>query len=119
MVSCVCYHLVRFGHDALRRRRNRTTGLAALLVACFLVAPAQAGTSLILQSTTSTDNSGLYDYLLPHYAAISGIEVKVVAVGTGQDWKMRAIATATLLSRMRASWSWISYPPAMAQSGMI
>ena len=84
MVSCVCYHLVRFGHDALRRRRNRTTGLAALLVACFLVAPAQAGTSLILQSTTSTDNSGLYDYLLPHYAAISGTEVKVVAVGTGQ-----------------------------------
>ena len=84
MVSCVCYHLVRFGHDALTRRRNRTTGLAALLAACFFIVPAQAGTSLILQSTTSTDNSGLYDYLLPHYASISGTEVKVVAVGTGQ-----------------------------------
>ena len=84
MVSCVWYHLVRFGHDALTRRRNRTTGLAALLAACFYIVPAQAGTSLILQSTTSTDNSGLYDYLLPQYAAISGTEVKVVAVGTGQ-----------------------------------
>ena len=94
MVSCVCHHLVRFGQRALKRRRNRTTGLAALLagrfliapffIAPFLIAPAQAGTSLILQSTTSTDNSGLYDYLLPHYAAISGTAVKVVAVGTGQ-----------------------------------
>ena len=45
---------------------------------------AQGGASLVLQSTTSTDNSGLYDYLLPHYAAVSGTEVKVVAVGTGQ-----------------------------------
>ena len=71
-------------------RRNRTISLAALLAACCFivpalhVVPAQAGTSLILQSTTSTDNSGLYDYLLPRYAAISGTEVKVVAVGTGQ-----------------------------------
>ena len=84
MVSCVCHHLVRFGHDARQRRHIRTTGLAALLAACLFAVPAQAGTSVILQSTTSTDNSGLYDYLLPHYAAISGTEVKVVAVGTGQ-----------------------------------
>ena len=39
---------------------------------------------IILQSTTSTQNSGLYDYLLPHFTAKSGIEVRVVAVGTGQ-----------------------------------
>ena len=45
---------------------------------------AQGGASLILQSTTSTDNSGLYEYLLPRYEAVSGTEVKVVAVGTGQ-----------------------------------
>ena len=84
MVSRVCHHLVRFGHDVLKRRHIRMTGLAALIAACLFVVPAQAGPSLILQSTTSTDNSGLYDYLLPHYAAISGTEVKVVAVGTGQ-----------------------------------
>ncbi len=39
---------------------------------------------IILQSTTSTQNSGLYDYLLPHFTEASGIEVRVVAVGTGQ-----------------------------------
>jgi len=84
MVSCVCRHLVRFGKGAVPRRRNRTSIIAAIAAAIFIPMTAQGGTSLILQSTTSTDNSGLYDYLLPHYAAVSGTEVKVVAVGTGQ-----------------------------------
>ncbi|MEM9262228.1 MAG: extracellular solute-binding protein [Pseudomonadota bacterium] len=39
---------------------------------------------IILQSTTSTANSGLYDHLLPRFEAQSGIDVHVVAVGTGQ-----------------------------------
>ena len=69
---------------AVLRRRNRTNIFAVIAAAIFIPMTAQGGTSLILQSTTSTDNSGLYDYLLPHYAALSGTEVKVVAVGTGQ-----------------------------------
>ena len=40
--------------------------------------------SLILQSTTSTANSGLYDHLLPVFEDETGIKVHVVAVGTGQ-----------------------------------
>ena len=40
--------------------------------------------SLLLQSTTSTANSGFYDYLLPMFEDHSGIQVNVVAVGTGQ-----------------------------------
>ncbi len=40
--------------------------------------------SIILQSTTSTANSGLYDHLLPQFTARTGITVHVVAVGTGQ-----------------------------------
>nr|WP_241239900.1 substrate-binding domain-containing protein [Silicimonas algicola] len=40
--------------------------------------------SIIVQSTTSTANSGLYDYLLPIFEGETGIEVNVVAVGTGQ-----------------------------------
>ena len=40
--------------------------------------------SIILQSTTSTQHSGLYDYLLPLIAADTGVTVHVVAVGTGQ-----------------------------------
>ncbi|MGB1881516.1 MAG: substrate-binding domain-containing protein [Gammaproteobacteria bacterium] len=39
---------------------------------------------ILLQSTTSTQNSGLFDFLLPRYSAASGVEVRVVAVGTGQ-----------------------------------
>ena len=40
--------------------------------------------SIIVQSTTSTANSGLYDYLLPRFQRETGIQVNVVAVGTGQ-----------------------------------
>ena len=43
--------------------------------------------SIIVQSTTSTANSGLYDYLLPLFKEDSGITVNVVAVGTGQAIK--------------------------------
>ena len=51
----------------------------------LLILPAQAlATILTLQSTTSTQNSGLYEYLLPLYEAETGDEVRVVAVGTGQ-----------------------------------
>ncbi|MEM9911823.1 MAG: substrate-binding domain-containing protein [Pseudomonadota bacterium] len=39
---------------------------------------------VLLQSTTSTANSGLYDYLLPIFEHQTGIAVRVVAVGTGQ-----------------------------------
>ncbi|MEM7439199.1 MAG: substrate-binding domain-containing protein [Pseudomonadota bacterium] len=39
---------------------------------------------VLVQSTTSTQNSGLYDYLLPLFKADTGFHVAVVAVGTGQ-----------------------------------
>ena len=40
--------------------------------------------SIVLQSTTSTRNSGLYEHLLPLFKASTGITVQVVSVGTGQ-----------------------------------
>ena len=43
-----------------------------------------AETFIILQSTTSTQNSGLFDHILPKFKEKTGIEVRVVAVGTGQ-----------------------------------
>ncbi len=43
--------------------------------------------SIILQSTTSTANSGLYDHILPLFTQKTGITVHVVAVGTGQAIK--------------------------------
>jgi tungstate transport system substrate-binding protein len=42
---------------------------------------------IIVQSTTSTQNSGLLDHILPMFQKKTGIEVRVVAVGTGQALK--------------------------------
>ena len=42
---------------------------------------------IILQSTTSARDSGLYDYILPEFYKENQIEVRVVAVGTGQAIK--------------------------------
>jgi tungstate transport system substrate-binding protein len=61
-------------------------GLRWLLLAClFLAVPALAQEkSIVVASTTSTEDSGLFGYLLPLFKARTGIEVKVVALGTGQ-----------------------------------
>lgn len=56
---------------------------AALILSLATTAPA-ADPFILLQSTTSTQNSGLFDAILPEFTAATGIEVRVVAVGTGQ-----------------------------------
>ena len=43
--------------------------------------------TIIVQSTTSTQNSGLFDFILPQFKSQTGITVNVVAVGTGQALK--------------------------------
>ena len=50
-------------------------------------APLLGADSIIVQSTTSTQNSGLYKHLLPAFKMKTGIQVNVVAVGTGQAIK--------------------------------
>ncbi|MEZ5659766.1 MAG: substrate-binding domain-containing protein [Burkholderiaceae bacterium] len=42
---------------------------------------------IVVQSTTSTQNSGLFEHILPMFRKRTGIEVRVVAVGTGQAIK--------------------------------
>ncbi len=64
----------------------------ALLGALQLVLVTCAGLAedsdfIIVQSTTSTQNSGLFDHILPKFTEKTGIEVRVVAVGTGQALK--------------------------------
>lgn len=54
-----------------------------LLSAIFFSTASMAG-EILVQSTTSTQNSGFYDYILPIFQEETGISVKVVAVGTGQ-----------------------------------
>jgi len=55
----------------------------AVIVVCTLSVVA-ADRFITVASTTSTDNSGLFRYLLPLFQQDTGIEVRVVAVGTGQ-----------------------------------
>jgi len=59
--------------------------MALCLGAIASYAPAMAqDRSIVVASTTSTQDSGLFGYLLPIFKAKTGIEVKVIAQGTGQ-----------------------------------
>ena len=55
------------------------------------------GRFIVLASTTSTQNSGLFDAILPLFRASSGIEVRVVAVGTGQAVRLAERGDADVL----------------------
>ena len=65
---------------------TRLTLLSAGVAFTLAAAPAlaQEDDFIIVQSTTSTEASGLYEHLLPIFEEEAGIEVRVVAVGTGQ-----------------------------------
>ena len=52
---------------------------------------------IIMASTTSTEQSGLFAHLLPAFSAAAGIEVRVVAVGTGQALDMGRRGDADVL----------------------
>ena len=68
------------------KKRHVLQGLALAALMLTPAARAQEG-AIIVQSTTSTANSGLYDHLLPIFRDRTGIQVNVVAVGTGQAIK--------------------------------
>ena len=63
--------------------RRTLLGLATAALVAFGPAAAQ-DEFIVVQSTTSTQNSGLYGHILPMFTGKTGIEVRVVAVGTGQ-----------------------------------
>jgi tungstate transport system substrate-binding protein len=67
----------------------RAIGTVLLLAAVLAAASARAETPYItVASTTSTEESGLFGHLLPAFTKATGIEVQVVAVGTGQALKI-------------------------------
>lgn len=53
--------------------------------------------SIILSTTTSTQDSGLLDILVPRFERESGIEVKIIAVGTGAALRMAATGDADVV----------------------
>ncbi|WGR93680.1 extracellular solute-binding protein [Bradyrhizobium sp. ISRA443] len=61
----------------------RVVAILFAFVCCIGAARAQER-SITVASTTSTEQSGLFGYLLPQFSTVEGIGVKIVAVGTGQ-----------------------------------
>jgi len=84
----------RFSSPIQRKGKNynftETEGMMRgffVLISVFLImgsaAAVSAQTRIRMASTTSTQNSGLFDYLLPIFEKKTGIKIDVVAVGTG------------------------------------
>jgi len=69
------------------RRVLLNGAIAAFAAAAFSAAHAQSN-FITVASTTSTEQSGLFKHLLPGYTKRTGVEVRVVAVGTGQALDM-------------------------------
>ena len=69
---------------ATHRRRLIGTVFAAALAALASLPAAAQPKSIVVASTTSTEQSGLFGHILPTFTKKTGIQVKVVALGTGQ-----------------------------------
>ncbi len=71
--------------------------LAAVLCAQAATVSIAQSNAIVMASTTSTEQSGLFARLLPEFKKASGIDVKVVAVGTGQAIDMGRRGDADVL----------------------
>jgi tungstate transport system substrate-binding protein len=81
---------------------SRRAGLLTLLLAALLMAACRSVSApptprLTLATTTSTQDSGLLDVILPAFSAETGIPVDVIAVGTGQALKLGEDGNADVL----------------------
>jgi tungstate transport system substrate-binding protein len=73
---------------AFGRRDTLKLALATFALLSLAVSVSRSADDfIIVQSTTSTQNSGLFEHILPIFKTTTGIEVHVVAVGTGQALK--------------------------------
>jgi tungstate transport system substrate-binding protein len=71
--------------------------LCAAALSLAVVGAAWSQASIVMASTTSTEQSGLFSHLLPEFTRATGITVKVVAVGTGQAIDMARRGDADVL----------------------
>lgn len=77
---------------------RRICFVLALAIASIPALQAHAQERFItVASTTSTENSGLYEFILPLFTMATGIEVRVVAVGTGQALQLARNGDADVL----------------------
>ncbi len=76
---------------------GRKRALLGLIATSVLLAACAGGDELILATTTSTDNTGLLEELVPIFEERTGINVKVIAVGTGAALRMASEGNADAL----------------------
>jgi tungstate transport system substrate-binding protein len=86
----------------MKLHRASSAALFGALALFAATRPAPAGDaprhpSIVLASTTSVENSGLLQHILPEFTRKTGIEVRVVAVGTGQALAIAARGDADLV----------------------
>ena len=86
------------GEMRMKMSFNAILAPSALATAGCRAAPGHSAETITMASTTSTEQSGLFAHLLPAFKQASGIDVKVVAVGTGQALDMAGAATPTCCS---------------------
>src|SRR2546421_8191535 len=79
------------------RRHVLTLIVAAAFVMASTLSTLAVDRFMTVASTTSTENSGLFRYLLPLFQHDTGIEVRVVAVGTGQAVELAQRGDADVL----------------------
>lgn len=95
-------------HKTLRKLLAYVILVTLFLVACAPTATPEAtqeefspqveeGTRLILATTTSTQDSGLLDFILPDFESQFGVTVDVIAVGTGQAMELGEDGNADVL----------------------
>lgn len=71
------------------KKRIILKGVVLAAMTLMMVFPAIAADKvLMMATTTSTDNTGLLDFLAPHFTKATGVELKWISVGTGKALKM-------------------------------
>ena len=81
----------------LMKKMSSVSVQAVLAVAVWAASGGVQAQSLVMASTTSTEQSGLFAHLLPAFKKASGLDVKVVALGTGQALDMGRRGDADVL----------------------
>jgi len=74
----------------MQKSARMLISLISLLAALFFLVPSlnAENKQLLMATTTSTDNTGLLDYLVPKFTEATGIELKWVSTGTGKALKL-------------------------------
>jgi tungstate transport system substrate-binding protein len=78
-------------------KSGQVVSAALVGAAMCLAASGAAAQSITMASTTSTEQSGLFGHLLPEFKKATGLDAKVVAVGTGQAIDMARRGDADVL----------------------